>query len=57
MISLVIKSSFNTLLGHREVMQTSGLVMIFADTWTEIHPIEGQAWFRYGTARSVVLAG
>ena len=57
MIDPVIKSSFNTLLRLREVMRISELVAIFADTWTEIHPIEGQAWFRYGTARSVVLAG
>ena len=57
MIDPVIKSSFNTLLRLREVMRISELVAIFADTWTEIHPIEGQTGFRYGTARPVALTG
>ena len=57
MIGSVIKSSFNTLLRLREVMQISELVALFADAWTEIHPIEGQARFCYSTARSVALTG
>ena len=57
MIGPVIKSSFNILLRIHEVTQISELVAIFADAWTEVDAVEEQAGFRYGTARSIVLAG
>ena len=57
MIDPVTKSSFTTLLRLHEVMQISELVAIFADDGTEIHSVEGQAWFRYGAAESVTLTG
>jgi len=56
MIGPAIKSSFNTLLRLHEVMPISELVAIFADARTEVHAVEGQAGFRYGTPRSDVLA-
>ena len=37
-------------------MPISGLVAIFTNVRTEVHVTEGQAGFRYGTARSDVLA-
>ena len=54
-IGPVIKSSFNALLRLHEVIQINELVAIFADTWTEIHAVEEQAGFRYGTAGSMRL--
>ena len=36
-------------------MQFIELVAIFADAWTEIHAIEEQAGFCYGTAASAML--
>ena len=56
MIGPAVKSSFNTLLRLHEVTWISELVAIFADARTEVHAIEGQAGFRYGTARSDALA-
>ena len=57
MIGPVIKSSFNILLGLHEVVQISELVMASADASTEIHAVEEQAGFRYGTVGSAVLTG
>jgi len=57
MIGPVIKSSFNGVLRLHEVMRNSGLVAISADSWTEVHVVEEQTGFRYGTAGSAVLAG
>ena len=57
MIGPVIKSSFNTLLRIHEVMQISELATILADAWTEIHAVEEQAGFHYGTLGPVVLTG
>ena len=57
MIGPVIKSSFNTLLRFHEVIQVCELVTIFADAWTEIHGVEEQARFRYGTVGPAVLTG
>ena len=49
MIDPVIKSSFNTLSRLHEVMQISEIAVVFADAWIEIHAIEEQAGFHYGT--------
>jgi hypothetical protein len=38
-------------------MQISEPVTIFADAWAEIHTVEEQIGFRYGTAGSVALTG
>jgi len=57
MIGPVIKSSFNTLLRIHEVMQISQFVAIFADAWTEVHAVEEQAGFHYGTLGPAVLTG
>ena len=57
MIDPAVKSSFNTLLRLHQVMRISELVVTFADARAEIHAIEGQAGFRYGTARSGALTG
>ena len=57
MIGPVIKSSFSTLLRIHEVMRISELVAIFTDAWTEIHAVEEQAGFRYGTLGPAVLTG
>ena len=38
-------------------MQISELVVVFADAWTEIHAVKGQAGFRYGTTGAAMLTG
>ena len=36
-------------------MKINELVTVFANTWTEIHAVEEQTGFRYGTAGPTVL--
>ena len=52
-----IKSSFDTLLKLREVMQFSQFVMMFADTRAEITGDEEQTGFCYGTVESSSFRG